>query len=68
MDFADNRRDDVINYTRQKYGKDNVAQIGTFGTMMARGACRDVARAMGYPLPLADKIAKLVPMARKAFQ
>ena len=62
MDFADNRRDEVIEYTRQKYGKDNVAQIGTFGTMMARGSCRDVARAMGYPLPLADKIAKLVPL------
>ncbi|MCX6717647.1 MAG: DNA polymerase III subunit alpha [Candidatus Taylorbacteria bacterium] len=62
MDFADDRRDEVIEYTRQKYGKDNVAQIGTFGTMMARGSCRDVARAMGYPLPLADKIAKLVPM------
>jgi len=46
MDFADNRRDDVINYTREKYGKDNVAQIGTFGTMMARGSCRDVARAL----------------------
>jgi len=62
MDFADDRRDEVIEYTRQKYGKDNVAQIGTFGTMMARGSCRDVARAMGYPLPLADKIAKLVPL------
>ncbi len=62
MDFADNRRDDVINYTRQKYGRDNVAQIGTFGTMMARGAVRDVARAMGFPLPLADKIAKLIPL------
>jgi DNA polymerase-3 subunit alpha len=67
MDFADNRRDDVINYTREKYGKDNVAQIGTFGTMMARGACRDVARAMGYPLPLADRIAKLVPMGAQGF-
>ncbi len=67
MDFADNRRDDVINYTRQKYGKDNVAQIGTFGTMMARGSCRDVARAMGFPLPLADKIAKLVPMGAQGF-
>ncbi len=67
MDFADNRRDDVINYTRQKYGKDNVAQIGTFGTMMARGAVRDVARAMGFPLPLADKIAKLVPLGAQGF-
>ena len=67
MDFADNRRDDVINYTRQKYGKDNVAQIGTFGTMMARGAVRDVARAMGFPLPLADKIAKLIPLGAQGF-
>lgn len=67
MDFADNRRDEVIDYVRGKYGKDNVAQIGTFGTMMARGACRDVARALGYPLPLADKIAKLVPMGAQGF-
>ena len=67
MDFADNRRDDVINYTREKYGKDNVAQIGTFGTMMARGAVRDVARAMGFPLPLADKIAKLIPLGAQGF-
>jgi len=61
MDIADNRRDDLIEYVRGKYGRENVAQIGTFGTMMARGACRDVARAMGFPLPLADKIAKLIP-------
>ncbi len=67
MDYADNRRDEVINYAREKYGKENVAQIGTFGTMMARGACRDVARAMGYPLVLADKIAKLVPMGSQGF-
>lgn len=67
MDFADNRRDDVINYTRQKYGKENVAQIGTFGTMMARGSVRDVARAMGYPLQLADKIAKLIPLGAQGF-
>ncbi len=62
MDFADNRRDEVIEYVRQKYGRENVAQIGTFGTMMARGAVRDVARALGFPLPLADKISKLIPM------
>jgi len=67
MDFADTRRDEVIEYARQKYGKENVAQIGTFGTMMARGACRDVARAMGFPLPLADKIAKLIPMGAQGF-
>ncbi len=67
MDFADNRRDEIIEYVRQKYGKENVAQIGTFGTMMARGAVRDVARALGFPLPLADKIAKLIPLGAQGF-
>ncbi|MDO8575252.1 MAG: DNA polymerase III subunit alpha [bacterium] len=67
MDFADNRRDDVINYARQKYGVDKVAQIGTFGTMMARGAVRDVARAMGYPYEKADGISKLIPMGAQGF-
>ncbi len=67
MDFADNRRDEVIEYVKKKYGRENVAQIGTFGTMMARGSCRDVARAMGFPLPLADKIAKLIPMGAQGF-
>ncbi|MBX4197999.1 DNA polymerase III subunit alpha [Candidatus Parcubacteria bacterium] len=62
MDYADNRRDEVIEYTRQKYGYDKVAQIGTFGTMMARGAVRDTARALGYPYATADRIAKLIPM------
>ena len=45
MDFADNRRQEVIDYAKNKYGADKVAQIGTFGTMLARGAVRDVARA-----------------------
>jgi DNA polymerase III subunit alpha len=45
MDYADNRRDEIIDYARATYGIDNVAQIGTFGTMMARAAVRDVARA-----------------------
>jgi DNA polymerase III subunit alpha len=53
MDFADNRRDEVIEYARKKYGTENVAQIGTFGTMLARGVVRDVARALGYPYGLA---------------
>src|SRR3990172_9588945 len=61
MDFADNRRDEVIAYVKQKYGSDRVAQIGTFGTMMARGAVRDVTRAQGYPYALGDRIAKLIP-------
>jgi DNA polymerase-3 subunit alpha len=67
MDFADNRRDEVIEYTRKKYGEDKVAQIGTFGTMMARAAVRDVARAMGHPYSVGDRIAKLIPMGSQGF-
>ncbi len=67
MDYADNRRDDVIDYVRQKYGADKVAQIGTFGTMMARGAVRDVARAMGFPYDVGDRISKLIPMGSQGF-
>lgn len=62
MDFADNRRDEVLDYARAKYGAEKVAQIGTFGTMMARGAVRDVARAMGFPYGVADTISKMIPM------
>jgi DNA polymerase-3 subunit alpha len=61
VDFADNRRDEVINYIRERYGKDNVAQIITFGTMQARAAVRDVGRVMDIPLPVVDRIAKLIP-------
>lgn len=67
MDFADNRRDEMIDYARKKYGYDKVAQIGTFGTMMARGAVRDVARAMGFPYSVADRISKLIPMGAQGF-
>jgi len=62
MDYADNRRDDMIEYVKQKYGEDKVAQIGTFGTMMARGAVRDVARALAYPYTIGDRISKMIPM------
>ncbi len=62
MDFADNRRDEMIEYTKQKYGTDKVAQIGTFGTMMARGAVRDVSRALGYEYNVGDRISKMIPM------
>jgi DNA polymerase III subunit alpha len=62
MDFADNRRDEMIEYAKQKYGDHAVAQIGTFGTMLARGAVRDVARALGYPYSAGDAIAKIIPM------
>ncbi|MCK5022022.1 MAG: DNA polymerase III subunit alpha [Candidatus Pacebacteria bacterium] len=67
VDIADIKRDDVINYLRAKYGKKAVAQIGTFGTMAARGSVRDVTRALGLPYELGDKIAKLIPMGSQGF-
>jgi DNA polymerase III subunit alpha len=67
MDFADDRRDEVIQYAREKYGEDKVAQIGTFGTMMARAAVRDVTRALGQPYILGDRIAKLIPIGSQGF-
>ena len=67
MDFADNRRQEVIDYTKQKYGAQNVAQIGTFGTMMARGAVRDVTRALGKSYEFGDRIAKLIPFGSQGF-
>ncbi|OGI58403.1 DNA polymerase III subunit alpha [Candidatus Nomurabacteria bacterium RIFCSPHIGHO2_12_FULL_37_29] len=62
MDFADNRRDEMIEYTKKKYGEDRVAQIGTFGTMMARGAVRDVARALAHPYAIGDRLSKMIPI------
>lgn len=67
MDYADNRRDEMIIYAKTKYGADKVAQIGTFGTMMARGSVRDVTRALGHPYNLGDQIAKLIPMGAQGF-
>ncbi|OGD85547.1 DNA polymerase III subunit alpha [Candidatus Curtissbacteria bacterium RIFCSPHIGHO2_01_FULL_41_13] len=67
VDFEDNRRDEVIHYVRQKYGHEKVAQIGTFGTMMARAAVRDVARVLGWPYIKADRIAKMVPIGFQGF-
>ncbi len=67
MDYADNRRDEIIEYSKEKYGADKVAQIGTFGTMMARAAVRDVARALGHPYSTGDRIAKLIPMGSQGF-
>jgi len=61
LDYPDDRRDEMIQYTVQKYGKENVAQIITFGTLGARAAIRDIGRAMDIPLPEVDRIAKLVP-------
>ena len=67
MDFADNRRDEIIEYAKEKYGADKVAQIGTFGTMMAKAAVRDVARALGHPYSVGDQISKLIPLGSQGF-
>lgn len=61
LDFADIRREEVIKYVTEKYGKDKVAQIITFGTMEAKGAVRDVGRVMGMPYAGPDRISKLIP-------
>jgi len=60
-DFCVERRDEVIRYVSEKYGKERVAQIVTFGTMAARAAVRDAGRALGVPLPDVDRVAKLIP-------
>jgi DNA polymerase-3 subunit alpha len=62
MDYADNRRDEIIAYAKRKYGDDKVAQIGTFGTMMAKGSVRDVARALGYSYNVGDRISSMIPL------
>lgn len=61
LDFADNRRDEVIDYVTQKYGRDRVAQICTFGTLAARAAVKDVGRTMGIPFTQMNEFVKLIP-------
>jgi DNA polymerase-3 subunit alpha len=61
LDFRDDRRAEMLEYTAQKYGDDKVAQIITFGTLGARAAIRDVGRVMDIPLSEVDKVAKLIP-------
>jgi DNA polymerase III subunit alpha len=61
VDFCQNRRDEVIDYVRGKYGQQNVGQIITFGSLKARSVVRDVVRVMGLPFAEGDRIAKLVP-------
>ena len=63
IDFCIRRRQEVIDYVTRKYGADHVAQIVTFGTLKARAAVRDVARALSFPYAEADAIAKQVPFA-----
>jgi DNA polymerase-3 subunit alpha len=61
LDFADNRRDEVIDYVAHKYGRDRVAQICTFGTMAARAAVKDVGRVLGVPFAEMNEFVKLIP-------
>ncbi|OGG13131.1 DNA polymerase III subunit alpha [Candidatus Gottesmanbacteria bacterium RIFCSPHIGHO2_01_FULL_46_14] len=61
LDFADDRRDEVIAYVTKRFGEDKVAQIVTFGTMEARGAVRDAGRALGMPYAAPDRISKMIP-------
>jgi DNA polymerase-3 subunit alpha len=65
IDFADDRRADVIEYVRQKYGNDSVAQIITFGTMGAKSVVRDVGRVMGLGYSECDRLAKMIPFDLK---
>lgn len=67
VDIADNRRNEVIDYVTQKYGQEKVAQIITFGTMLARAAVRDVGRVLGIPYAKCDQLAKLIPPPKQGF-
>lgn len=67
LDIADNRRDEAIQYITSRYGKEKVAQIITFGTMMARAAVRDVGRALAVPYSKCDQIAKMIPLGKQGF-
>ena len=61
VDFSDEQRQEIIDYVCEKYGHDHVSQIITFGTLAAKNAIRNVARALDIPLPETDKIAKMGP-------
>lgn len=67
VDFCINGRDKVIKYVSEKYGKDKVAQICTFGTLKAKAAIKDVGRVLGLSYAETDKIAKLIPQPRQGF-
>src|SRR4029453_8331721 len=62
IDFCQDRRELVIQYVKEKYGHDSVAQIGTFGTLAAKAALKDVGRVLGIPLERVNALCKLVPM------
>ena len=67
IDFSVHGRDEVINYVAEKYGRDRVAQIITFGTMAARAAVRDAGRVLDIPYGVVDRIAKLIPEGPKVY-
>ncbi len=67
LDIADNRRDETIKWITKTYGADKVAQIITFGTMMARAAIRDAGRALGVAYGKCDRIAKMIPLGKQGF-
>lgn len=67
LDIADNRREELINHVVEKYGADKVAQICTFGRMLARAAVRDVGRVLGFPYAVPDRIAKMIPLGSQGF-
>lgn len=67
FDIADDKRGEMIKYLVKKYGKEKVAQICTFGRMLARGGVRDTARVLGYPYEVGDRIAKLIPLGAQGF-
>jgi DNA polymerase-3 subunit alpha len=66
IDFDDERRNEVIDYVRERYGEDKVAQIITFGTMKARAAVRDAGRVLGYPYGVPDRLSKMIMEDLKA--
>jgi DNA polymerase-3 subunit alpha len=67
LDIADDKREALIAHITEQYGQEKVAQICTFGRMLARAAVRDVARVLGYPYAVGDKISKLIPMGSQGF-
>lgn len=67
FDVSDVKRDKVIKFIEKRYGHDKVAQICTFGRMLARASVRDIARVLGFPYAIGDRIAKLIPIGSQGF-
>ncbi|MBI5358348.1 DNA polymerase III subunit alpha [Candidatus Amesbacteria bacterium] len=67
LDIADDRREELMIYITEKYGQEKVAQICTFGRMLARAAVRDVTRVLGHPYAVGDRLAKIIPLGAQGF-